>query len=137
MTTTTTTTIITTTTTTTKTTTTTTETTRTKRLISIHFLLPPLPHSRFTIHDSNAFCFCCITLLSTTQNGGNKDKKYSFFVFSFFALNLISHSSVDSSTPTILPSWVRIPSTPSMLLSCRVKFVLYTKINKKRPVVSI
>ena len=44
---------------------------------------------------------------------------------------------VDSSAPTILPQWVRVPSTPSMLLSFIV-FVLYwhvkrTKINKKRP----
>ena len=48
------------------------------------------------------------------------------------------HSSVDSSVPSILPPWVRLPSTPSMLLSFMVKFVLYlslqcekrTKINK-------
>ena len=33
------------------------------------------------------------------------------------------HSSVDSITPTILPPWVRVPSTPSMLLTVIV-FVL-------------
>ena len=48
------------------------------------------------------------------------------------------HSSVDSSAPTILPPWVRFPSTPTMLLSFIVKFVLYlscenNEINKKRP----
>ena len=48
------------------------------------------------------------------------------------------HSSVDSSAPTILPPRVRVPSTPSMLLSFIVKFVLYlscekNEINKKRP----
>ena len=35
------------------------------------------------------------------------------------------HSSVDLSAPTILPPWVRFPSTLSMLLSFIVKFVLY------------
>ena len=49
------------------------------------------------------------------------------------------HSSVDSSAPSILPPPVQLPSTPSMLFSFIVKFVLYlsmqcekrTKINKK------
>ena len=43
------------------------------------------------------------------------------------------HSSVDSSTPTILPPRVRVPSTPSMLLSIYVDLchVEKTKINKK------
>ena len=48
---------------------------------------------------------------------------------------------MDSSAPSILLSRVQLPSTPSMLLSIIVKFVLYlsmqcekrTKINKKRP----
>ena len=49
-----------------------------------------------------------------------------------------NHSSVDSSAPTILPPSVWVPSTPSMLLSFMVKFVLYlscekNEINKKRP----
>ena len=48
------------------------------------------------------------------------------------------HSSVDSSAPTILPHQVQVPSTPSMLLSLIVKFVLSlscekNEINKKRP----
>ena len=48
------------------------------------------------------------------------------------------HSSVNSSAPTILPPRVRVPSTPSMLLSFIVTFVLYlscekNEINKKRP----
>ena len=43
------------------------------------------------------------------------------------------HSSVDSSTPTILPPRVRVPSTPSMLLSNYIDLchVEKTKINKK------
>ena len=45
---------------------------------------------------------------------------------------------MDSSAPNILPPRVRVPSTPSMLLSFIVKFVLYlscekNEINKKRP----
>ena len=40
------------------------------------------------------------------------------------------YSSVDSSTPTILPPWVRIPCTPSTLLSSIVKFVLYLSCEK-------
>ena len=48
------------------------------------------------------------------------------------------HSSVDSSVPTILPPQVRVPSTPSTLLSFIVKLVPYlsrekNEINKKRP----
>ena len=35
------------------------------------------------------------------------------------------HSSVDSSAHSIMPPQVRLPSTPSMLLSFIVKFVLY------------
>ena len=34
------------------------------------------------------------------------------------------YSSVDTSAPTILSPWVRVPSTPSMLLSF-IMFVLY------------
>ena len=40
------------------------------------------------------------------------------------------HSSVDESVPTILPPRVRVPSTPSMLLSFGVKFVLYLSCEK-------
>ena len=40
------------------------------------------------------------------------------------------HSSVDSSAPTILPPWVRVPSTPYMFLSFIVKFVLYLSYEK-------
>ena len=51
------------------------------------------------------------------------------------------HSSVDSSALSILPPQVRLPSTPSTLLSFIVKFVLFlslqcekrTKVTKKRP----
>ena len=49
------------------------------------------------------------------------------------------HSSVVSSVPTILLPRVRVPSTPSTLLSLVVKFVLYLSIEnneyiqKKRP----
>ena len=47
------------------------------------------------------------------------------------------HSSVDSSVPNILPPRVRVPSTPSMLLSfivlCYICHLKRTKINKKRP----
>ena len=48
------------------------------------------------------------------------------------------HSSVDSSVPTILPPQVRVPSTPSTLLSFIVKLVPYlsrekNEINNKRP----
>ena len=38
--------------------------------------------------------------------------------------------SVDSSVPAILPSWVQVPNTPSMLLSFKV-FVLYLSCEKK------
>ena len=38
------------------------------------------------------------------------------------------HSSVDSSAPSIMPPRVRLPSTPSMLLSFIVKFVLYLSL---------
>ena len=34
------------------------------------------------------------------------------------------YSSMESSVPTILPHWVRVPNTPSTLLSFIVKFVL-------------
>ena len=60
--------------------------------------------------------------------------------FPFIWWNILgcNHSSVDSSAPTILPPSVWVPSTPSMLLSFMVKFVLYlscekNEINKKRP----
>ena len=33
------------------------------------------------------------------------------------------NSSVDLLTPTILPPWVRVPGTPSRLLSIIIKFV--------------
>ena len=53
-------------------------------------------------------------------------------------------SSVDLSALSILPSRVRLPSTPFTLLSFMFKFVLYlslqcekrTKINKKKPVLA-
>ena len=41
------------------------------------------------------------------------------------------HSSVDLSVPTILPPWVQIPSTPSMLLSFIV-IVLYLSCEKNK-----
>ena len=41
------------------------------------------------------------------------------------------HSSVDSSAPTNLPPLVQIPSTPSLLLSFTVKFVLYLSCGRK------
>ena len=45
------------------------------------------------------------------------------------------HSSVDSSAPTILPAWVRVPSTPSTLYHCKSNLCYIflgkrTKINK-------
>ena len=40
------------------------------------------------------------------------------------------HSSVDSSAATILPPWVRVPSTSSTILSFIVKFVLYLSCEK-------
>ena len=40
------------------------------------------------------------------------------------------HSSVDLSAPTILPTRVRVPSTPSTLLSFIVKFMLYLSCEK-------
>ena len=47
------------------------------------------------------------------------------------------HSSVDSSAPSIMPPRVRLPSTPSMLLSFIVKFVLYLSLlcekNENKP----
>ena len=42
------------------------------------------------------------------------------------------HSLVDSSTPTILPHWVRVPCTPSMLLSFILKFVYWKEPNKRK-----
>ena len=39
------------------------------------------------------------------------------------------HSSVESSAPTILPPWVQVPSTPSMLLLFIV-IVLYLSCEK-------
>ena len=44
-----------------------------------------------------------------------------------------SHSSVDLSAPSILPPWVWVPSTPSMLLSIFIDLghVEKTNINKK------
>ena len=42
--------------------------------------------------------------------------------------------SVDSSAPTIISPWVRVPSTPSMLLSLTVKILLYLpcEMNEKK-----
>ena len=40
------------------------------------------------------------------------------------------HSSVDSSMPTTLPPQVRVPSTPSTLLSFTVNFALYLSCEK-------
>ena len=42
------------------------------------------------------------------------------------------HSSVDSSTPSILPPRVRVPSTPSMLLSINILFVSCRKDETKQ-----
>ena len=39
------------------------------------------------------------------------------------------HSSVGSSVPSILPPRVQLPSTPSLLLSSIVKFVLYLSLH--------
>ena len=39
------------------------------------------------------------------------------------------HSSVDSSAPSILPYWVRVPSTPSMLLSIRYSQICVCIVN--------
>ena len=39
---------------------------------------------------------------------------------------------MDSSTPTILPHWVRVPCTPSMLLSFILKFVYWKEPNKRK-----
>ena len=39
------------------------------------------------------------------------------------------HSSVDSSAPTLMPSWVGVPSTPSTLFSFII-FVLYLSCEK-------
>ena len=50
-------------------------------------------------------------------------------LLSFVDYTIRRHSSVDSSTPTILPSWVRIPSTPPTL-SIIVKFVLHLSCEK-------
>ena len=44
------------------------------------------------------------------------------------------HSSVDSSAPIILPPWVQIQSTPSLLLSFIVKFMLYLSCKKVWPI---
>ena len=48
---------------------------------------------------------------------------------------LLCHSSVDSSVPSILPPWVWVPSSPSMILTIYIDLchVDKTKINKKRP----
>ena len=54
----------------------------------------------------------------------------------FFSTKLRGpHSWVDSSTPSILPPRVRVPSTPLMVLSIYIWFVLCRKdeINKKMP----
>ena len=47
-------------------------------------------------------------------------------------------NSVDSSAPSIMPPWVRVPSTPSTLYHfksnlCYICLVKRTKISKKRP----
>ena len=43
----------------------------------------------------------------------------------------VRHSSVDLSEPTILRPRVRVPSTPSMLSSFIVNFLLYLSCEKK------
>ena len=51
------------------------------------------------------------------------------------------YSSMDSSAPSILPPWFRVPSTPSMVSSLIAKFLLHLslhcekneKVNKRRP----
>ena len=42
------------------------------------------------------------------------------------------YSAVDSTAPTILPPWVRVPSTPSMLSSFIVQYVLYLSWEKNK-----
>ena len=60
--------------------------------------------------------------LFVSEDSSIKDK--------FLILKPGRHCSVDSSAPTILPPWVTVPSTPSMLLSYIVKFVLYLSCEK-------
>ena len=87
-----------------------------------------------------------ISLLSTRKfrkNLGNAKKLYLTRVWLFvkqrFGGGWCRHSSVDLSPLSILPPQVWLPSTPSMLLSFKVKCVLYlslqcgnrTKINEK------
>ena len=43
-----------------------------------------------------------------------------------------SHSSVDSSAPTLLPPQVRVSRTPTTLLSLIVKFLLYFTSEKNK-----
>ena len=45
------------------------------------------------------------------------------------AMKVCCHSSKDQSIPTVLPSHVRVPSTPCMLFSYIVKFVLYWRLH--------
>ena len=47
-----------------------------------------------------------------------------------FYPRLVRYSSADPSVPTMLPPQARVPSTPSMLLSFKVKFVLYLSCEK-------
>ena len=51
---------------------------------------------------------------------------YGIYLKAFKRANMgCCYSSVDSSAPSILPRLVQLPSTPSKLFSCIVKFVLY------------
>ena len=47
-----------------------------------------------------------------------------------FYPRLVRYSSADPSVPTMLPPQARVPSTPSMLLSFKVKFALYLSCEK-------
>ena len=61
------------------------------------------------------------------MGGWRKEESFSDYTV-LYGKTLLGHSSVDSSVPSIMLPQVRLPSTPSMLLSFIVRFVLYLSL---------
>ena len=89
--------------------------------------------------DKNMFCSSYslrievlnkTNILSSETFLSHKNMFYFCLFGKFLCFLGCRHSSGDSSAPTILPPQVWVPSTPSMLLSFIVKFVLYLPCEK-------
>ena len=87
-------------------------------------------HSRTNLLRFHVFLICTYFI---NKNSSSPLGLILLFLFSFYNLKIgmvgCRHSSVDSSAPTILPPWARVPRTPYMLFSFLV-FVLYLSCEK-------